>query len=228
MSEEISCMDLFRCRNTILELLEYRGFINNKIDFFMTYDYFTEIYKIWLENESILDIYINNHVNKCYVHFRRTKMVFPKKENKNQKKGTIHFYKMAIKLDKYDTLVFVLTNKDIIINKINIYETSYPLIQFFEWTHLLFNVTNHNMVPNHRILSIKEKENILSKYQMKTVSKLPKISKNDPVAKFIGMRIGDVCEITRSSKVKGGTKRNPKWIDAGKNLYYRTAVQLFE
>jgi DNA-directed RNA polymerase subunit H (RpoH/RPB5) len=65
---------------------------------------------------------------------------------------------------------------------------------------LQFNILDHTMVPNHRIIRGKELEDMLDKYNISDISKLPEISRYDPVAQVIGMFPGDVCEITRPSK----------------------------
>ena len=56
------------------------------------------------------------------------------------------------------------------------------------------------MVPEHKILNEKEKETIYEKYKIMQDSELPEISRFDPVAKALGLKPGEVCEITRSSK----------------------------
>jgi len=70
-------------------------------------------------------------------------------------------------------------------------------------------ITEHVLVPAHRVLSDEEKESLLSKYGIK-VKQLPRISVKDPVIKtLLDVKPGDVIEITRSS------------VTAGKAMYYR-------
>jgi DNA-directed RNA polymerase subunit H len=74
------------------------------------------------------------------------------------------------------------------------------------------DVTKHELVPKHRILSVEEKEEIKKKYRIKTDSQFPKIHKKDPVIKLLEANKGDLIEIL---------KKNP---DIGENIYYRVVV----
>ncbi len=63
---------------------------------------------------------------------------------------------------------------------------------------------NHHLVPKHEILSKKEGEKILEKYGV-TPEKLPAIKENDPVAKAIEAKEGQILKITRESPTAGKT-----------------------
>jgi DNA-directed RNA polymerase subunit H len=66
-------------------------------------------------------------------------------------------------------------------------------------------------VPKHEVLPEEELESLLKRYNI-TKGQLPKILVNDPVAKKIKAKVGDVVKITRESKT------------AGKSLVYRVVV----
>ena len=61
---------------------------------------------------------------------------------------------------------------------------------------LRFNILNHTYVPKHEVVPKKE---IMSRYNMKSDSQFPEISRFDPVAIVLGIRPGELCKITRSS-----------------------------
>ena len=65
---------------------------------------------------------------------------------------------------------------------------------------ILFNILDNVMVPEHRILTNKEKEIIYNKYNIMEDSELPEISRFDPVSQVLGIRPGQVCMIDRPSK----------------------------
>jgi DNA-directed RNA polymerase subunit H len=71
---------------------------------------------------------------------------------------------------------------------------------------LQYNILDHNLVPPHRILQNKEKEEIIDKYKIIDNKQLPEISRYDPVSVAINMRPGDICEIIRPSKTAILTK----------------------
>ena len=63
----------------------------------------------------------------------------------------------------------------------------------------MYNILDHNLVPEHKIIKDEVKEEIKKKYNMKSDYEFPQISRFDPVAVAIGLRPGKVCEITRKS-----------------------------
>lgn len=75
--------------------------------------------------------------------------------------------------------------------------------QIFEISKLIINIMEHEYVPEHTIISNEEKQKLLERFDIATFSQLPIILKSDPVAKFIGMRRGDVCRIIRPSETSG-------------------------
>ena len=62
------------------------------------------------------------------------------------------------------------------------------------------------MVPPHEILPHEEKEKIAKQYNILKDSQWPEISRFDPVAIAIGLRPGEVVEITRNSPTALKTK----------------------
>ena len=60
----------------------------------------------------------------------------------------------------------------------------------------------HEIVPEHRVLTAEEAEEVLGKANIKK-ELLPKISLNDPIAQQIEAKLGDVIEIKRRSETAG-------------------------
>jgi DNA-directed RNA polymerase I, II, and III subunit RPABC1 len=76
------------------------------------------------------------------------------------------------------------------------------VVEDFKEEQLLVDITEHDLVPLHTVLSEEEKEELLSRYKLKE-AQLPRILSSDPVAKFYGMRHGQVVKITRDSETAG-------------------------
>ncbi len=64
------------------------------------------------------------------------------------------------------------------------------------------NILDHELVPEHDILSDKKAEKHLEKHNI-SKGQLPKILQTDPVIKKIKAKPGDVIKITRKSPTAG-------------------------
>ena len=75
-----------------------------------------------------------------------------------------------------------------------------------------FNVLEHELVPDHILLSEDEAAEVMNKYNI-SKGQLPKIKTSDVVVKQIGAQPGDVIKIIRKS------------LTAGKAVAYRLVIE---
>mmetsp|Transcript_46984 Transcript_46984/g.124376 ORF Transcript_46984/g.124376 Transcript_46984/m.124376 type:complete len:180 (-) Transcript_46984:136-675(-) len=75
-------------------------------------------------------------------------------------------------------------------------------IDTFLDNELLVNITDHVLVPKHELLTTSEKAAVLTRYSIKE-NQLPRIMASDPVARYLGLKKGDVVKITRKSATAG-------------------------
>lgn len=80
-----------------------------------------------------------------------------------------------------------------------------PLVQIFEIRHLGFDISQHRQVPKHRILIKEDLDAFLKEFGLtqQTAHLLPKLDCQDPMAKRIRARPGDIIEITGLSQTSG-------------------------
>ncbi len=182
--------NLFKVRKTALEMVNDRG-INVPLELNITFEQFKIQY-----NENNIDIYINDTEKnkKVYLHF-----YYGKSFSKNNLKDL-----MTKIIEKYqdDNILVILLLKDkenaMVTKELN--KPNYKNVEIFLQQNLVFNITHHILVPKHSILSDEEEKELRF-----NKNELPRILKTDPIAKYYGMKSGQICKIERLSNVSGFT-----------------------
>jgi DNA-directed RNA polymerase subunit H (RpoH/RPB5) len=79
----------------------------------------------------------------------------------------------------------------------------HAVLQWFCLKELQYNPTKHVLVPKHERLSDEDVKLVLEKYLVKSKIHLHHIQKADKIAKWLGLRTGDVVKITRYNENSG-------------------------
>lgn len=120
-------------------------------------------------------------------------------------------------LTKNDTLMIIVKddmNETLMNELIHIWEKDGIFVVVQSLKRLQFNILKHSFVPEHKVLSSLELEEMMKKYNVQSIEQMPEISRFDPVAQTICLRPGEVCKIMRPSKT------------AIKSPYYRACVNI--
>jgi DNA-directed RNA polymerase I, II, and III subunit RPABC1 len=86
------------------------------------------------------------------------------------------------------------------------------MLQYFQLNELQFNPTKHQLVPPHRKLTTEEATEVMNKYLVKNKLQMPIILRTDVIAKWLGLKQGEIVEIIRFNE------------NSGKSYYYRCCI----
>jgi DNA-directed RNA polymerase I, II, and III subunit RPABC1 len=193
---------IYNSRKTVLELMEKQGYnINDYANFSIN-----EVNSMKQNNQ--LDMLLETSDDKVTPEFPKKKIYIryylaSRPAPKNIQEMIDDLYVLTETLKKTDTLFIIIKDEpnETLINEIkHIWEADGIFIVIESIKRLQFNILEHILVPPHRVLSDSEVETMMKRYNVIDKTQLPNISRFDPVARVIGLRPGQVCEIIRPSK----------------------------
>lgn len=191
-------INIYKSRHILLEQLHSQGYV-------------VEDYLQFSVNEvdamlanSQLDMLINHDDGKkVYIKYYFTLKQTTKQIKKEILDNIIEdLFTIEDVLTKNDTLMVIIDDEpnDTIITRLRyLYEHDGIFVIIHNIHRLQSNILNHTLVPNMDILNVEDEVSFMKKYQLKTKSQLPEISRFDPQALVIGIRPGQICKIQRPS-----------------------------
>lgn len=76
--------------------------------------------------------------------------------------------------------------------------------QIFSLQELQYNPSRHGLVPKHELVRDADQlAALLKRYTLKSRAQMPAIHRDDPMARYLGLGIGDIVRITRPSQTAG-------------------------
>ncbi|KAL3315820.1 DNA-directed RNA polymerases I, II, and III subunit RPABC1 [Cichlidogyrus casuarinus] len=197
MFEDEETYKLWRIKRTVLKMCKDRGYLVISKELEQSLEDFKQMVGNPPERKHMLMV-VNHEDDPADMLY----VFFPDEEKVNMK--TIRAYLNQMQNDGTHKAILVLQEKGLTPSaKTAIAELShkYTLECFFEG-ELMVNITEHQLVPEHTILTQEEKKTLLETYRLKE-SQLPKMQASDPVSRYYGLKRGQVVRITRPSETAG-------------------------
>lgn len=184
---------IFKSRNILLDLLSEQGYDVNKY----TGSSINEVNSMYQNKQ--MDMLLEKKDKKVYVKYHL---------NKTLKLGNINDYiedliHLDNVLEKKDDIIIIIKDEpnDSLLSVLsNLWLQDQIYVNVINIKRLQFNILNHILVPKHRVLNDEETNIFKQRYNISDNSQIPDISRFSPVAQVIGIRPGQICEITRNSK----------------------------
>ena len=188
---------LYKVWKTLNEMMEDRGYEKNKNANMNKEEFIQEFSKQAKLNGVFTKIDPNNPDNVFRTYYEYNP---DPKLNMDTIKNLVEFMKS---FNKINSGILISAGKLTQQAKLRIMEINTHIpVETFSIGELVVNITKHVLVPKHILLKPEEKDQLLKRYRIKP-SQLPKIYITDPVAKYLGLKRGDVVKIVRFSETAG-------------------------
>ncbi|VEL26643.1 unnamed protein product [Protopolystoma xenopodis] len=206
MNDDSETYKLWRIKKNILKMCKDRGYLVIAKELDQTIEEFKANVGDPPSRKDLIMV-VNHEDDPADMLF----VFFPEEDKVNMK--TIRAYLNQMQQDHTYKAILVLQEKGLTPSAKTAIATlscKYTLECFFE-NELMVNITDHQLVPEHVVLTDEEKKEMLERYRLKE-SMVPKMQASDPVARYYGLKRGQVVRIVRPSET------------AGKYITYRIVV----
>lgn len=194
--------NLYKSKKILLEILEERGYDISQ------QNNFTENEIRIMCNEKQLDFDVSNSddTKKVYIRY----LVYSKIRNNSLKNYINDFLELNPDFDAEKCeLIIILKDKpnDSLLKVVDdFYMGNKVYINLLYIKMLLFNLLNHEYVPEHKKITEEEFKELKKTFNLNSRYQLPIISRHDAVSTILGIRPGEIVKILRPSLTSGQYK----------------------
>jgi DNA-directed RNA polymerase I, II, and III subunit RPABC1 len=201
MDDEAETYKLWRIRKTVMQMCRDRGYLVTQYELDQTLDQFKEQFgdrpserRPNRTDLSILVAHNDDPTDQMFVFFPEDAKVGIK---------TIKQYCQRMQEENISRAIIVVQQGMTPSAKQSLVDMApkYILEMFLE-AELMINITEHELVPEHVVMTPEEKKELLQRYKLKE-HQLPRIQQSDPVARYFGLKRGQVVRIIRPSETAG-------------------------
>ena len=202
MDDEMEFYRYWRIRKTLFHLCKDRGFVVTLEELDQTFDEFKQQFTQHSTGGLCARADLNLIVSHSKDVSNQMFIFFPEEEKVNVAIIKKYFQKMNTENVRHAIIVVQQSmTPSARQGMVEAAPNGFILEQFME-AELMINITDHELVPKHLVMSDEEKKELLSRYKLKE-SQLPRIQHTDPVARYLGLKRGQVVKIIRPSETAG-------------------------
>ena len=160
-------------------------------------------------DRNVIDIQTSN-TSVIYALTKKLRKTIIDELKEKIKDSNTNIQDFISKYGSKNNIILIFNNESIstavkaLLNKYDkLFQKNGGQLQYFTLRQLMFNPTKHEYVPIHTKLTEEEGKEFMKEYMTRTKIHMHVILQSDPIAKWIGLKHGDIVKINRYNENSG-------------------------